>query len=145
MIPRIGKGSPIVTRPAGTASVRGVQVLRMPDVIFGVFPRMGRAGGRETWVDRAGDSLPIDVPRRDPEQGRADGPMPRRPCKGSSLGSPEGRLETDSLVRENPVPGKPAWRVERDPAERPPSKAARSVRAEVAVPFKAWGTVKKPG
>jgi hypothetical protein len=95
----IEKESPIATRAAGTVTVRGASVLQMRDVIFEAIPGMGRAGvrgtsadrveARETSADRAGDNLPTGVPRRDLGRGRADDPIPRQPCKASSLISPD--------------------------------------------------------
>ena len=70
----------------------------MPGVIFEAFPRMGRAGVREISADRVGDSLPTDVPRRDPGRGPVADPMLRRLSKASRLGSPEGEPGTDSVV-----------------------------------------------
>ncbi len=98
----IAKGLPIATRPAGTATVRGVRALRMPDVIFAAFLRTGRAGAREISDGRAGDNLPTNALPRDPAEGslrtdvhlrdqgrgRGDDPTPHQPCKASSLISP---------------------------------------------------------
>jgi hypothetical protein len=76
MILHIEKALPIATRRPGSATVRGAQVLRMPDVIIEDFLRMGETGVVELAADLMGDSLRTGALLRDPGRGPVADPMP---------------------------------------------------------------------
>ena len=102
MIPRIEKALPIATRPPASVMAREVQVQWTAGAIIEAFPRTGRAGAKEISADLAGDSLRTGVRRKSRGRRPVADPMPRQPCRASSLVRPAGGLETESVVATLP-------------------------------------------